>query len=109
MTSLTRADWEQRANDLKIEGRAFVHGEFRPALSGQTTISVLIVLLLAFTLMACKKEEIAATAPSEQTASATAVEQEQAPAEEKVAGEEKAPAEEKAEEEKAPAVSAEQK
>jgi 4-guanidinobutyraldehyde dehydrogenase/NAD-dependent aldehyde dehydrogenase len=36
MTSLTRADWEQRANDLKIEGRAFVHGEFRPALSGQT-------------------------------------------------------------------------
>jgi hypothetical protein len=75
----------------------------------KSTISVLIVLLLAFTLMACKKEEIAATAPSEQTASATAVEQEQAPAEEKEAGEEKAPAEEKAEEEKAPAVSAEQK
>ncbi|MVW73878.1 aldehyde dehydrogenase [Pseudomonas xionganensis] len=36
MTSLTRADWEQRANNLKIEGRAFIHGEFRPAVSGET-------------------------------------------------------------------------
>ena len=36
MTSLTRADWEQRANNLKIEGRAFVHGEYRAAVSGAT-------------------------------------------------------------------------
>ena len=36
MTSLTRADWEQRANNLKIEGRAFVHGEYRAAVSGGT-------------------------------------------------------------------------
>ncbi|MFP6851149.1 MAG: aldehyde dehydrogenase [Pseudomonas sp.] len=36
MTSLTRADWEQRAKNLKIEGHAFVHGEYRPALSGAT-------------------------------------------------------------------------
>jgi 4-guanidinobutyraldehyde dehydrogenase/NAD-dependent aldehyde dehydrogenase len=36
MTSLTRADWEQRANNLKIEGRAFVHGEYRDAVSGAT-------------------------------------------------------------------------
>jgi 4-guanidinobutyraldehyde dehydrogenase/NAD-dependent aldehyde dehydrogenase len=36
MTSLTRADWEQRAKDLKIEGRAFVHGEYRDAVSGAT-------------------------------------------------------------------------
>ena len=36
MTSLTRADWEQRAKDLKIEGRAFIHGEYRAAVSGDT-------------------------------------------------------------------------
>jgi 4-guanidinobutyraldehyde dehydrogenase/NAD-dependent aldehyde dehydrogenase len=36
MTSLTRADWEQRAKNLKIEGRAFVHGEYRAAVSGAT-------------------------------------------------------------------------
>ncbi|WXL28059.1 aldehyde dehydrogenase [Ectopseudomonas mendocina] len=36
MTSLTRADWEQRAKDLKIEGRAFIHGEYRDAVSGDT-------------------------------------------------------------------------
>ena len=36
MTSLTRADWEQRAKNLKIEGRAFVHGEYRAAVSGDT-------------------------------------------------------------------------
>ena len=36
MTSLTRADWEQRAKTLKIEGRAFVHGEYRTAASGAT-------------------------------------------------------------------------
>ncbi|MNQ59111.1 Aldehyde dehydrogenase PuuC [compost metagenome] len=36
MTSLTRADWEQRAKTLKIEGRAFIHGEYRAAVSGAT-------------------------------------------------------------------------
>ena len=36
MTSLTRADWEQRAKTLKIEGRAFIHGEYRAAQSGAT-------------------------------------------------------------------------
>ncbi|WP_372873800.1 aldehyde dehydrogenase [Pseudomonas sp.] len=36
MTNLTRADWEQRANTLKIEGRAFIHGEYRAAVSGAT-------------------------------------------------------------------------
>ncbi|HWV08491.1 MAG TPA: aldehyde dehydrogenase [Pseudomonas sp.] len=36
MTSLTRADWEQRGKNLKIEGRAFVHGAYRPAASGAT-------------------------------------------------------------------------
>ncbi|SDH71367.1 gamma-glutamyl-gamma-aminobutyraldehyde dehydrogenase [Pseudomonas benzenivorans] len=36
MTSLTRADWEQRAKTLTIEGRAFIHGEYRAAKSGAT-------------------------------------------------------------------------
>ncbi|WP_437880072.1 aldehyde dehydrogenase [Pseudomonas sp. LRF_L74] len=36
MTALTRSDWEQRAKDLKIEGRAFVQGEYRNAVSGAT-------------------------------------------------------------------------
>ncbi|OEC36907.1 4-guanidinobutyraldehyde dehydrogenase / NAD-dependent aldehyde dehydrogenase [Pseudomonas cuatrocienegasensis] len=36
MTTLTRADWEQRAQQLNIEGRAFIHGEYRPAVSGAT-------------------------------------------------------------------------
>ena len=36
MTSLTRADWEQRANNLKIEGSAFIHGEYCAAVSGAT-------------------------------------------------------------------------
>ncbi|WP_236429434.1 hypothetical protein, partial [Pseudomonas syringae] len=27
MTTLTRTDWEQRALNLKIEGRAFIQGE----------------------------------------------------------------------------------
>ena len=36
MTSLTRADWEQRAKTLTIETRAFVHGEYRSAESGAT-------------------------------------------------------------------------
>ncbi|UTW09785.1 aldehyde dehydrogenase [Pseudomonas benzenivorans] len=36
MTSLTRADWEQRAQNLKIEGRAFIHGEYCAAASGAT-------------------------------------------------------------------------
>src|SRR5690606_14636912 len=36
MTTLTRADWEQRARDLRIEGRAFIHGEYTAAASGET-------------------------------------------------------------------------
>jgi len=36
MTSLTRADWEQRAKTLTIETRAFVQGEYRAAESGAT-------------------------------------------------------------------------
>ena len=31
MTTLTRADWEQRAQQLKIEGRAFINGEYTAA------------------------------------------------------------------------------
>ncbi|RMR16143.1 Aldehyde dehydrogenase protein [Pseudomonas amygdali pv. ulmi] len=36
MTTLTRADWEQRAQHLKIEGRAFIQGEYTAASSGET-------------------------------------------------------------------------
>ncbi|QFT20178.1 Aldehyde dehydrogenase PuuC [Pseudomonas sp. THAF187a] len=36
MTSLTRADWEQRAQNLTIETRAFVQGEYLDAESGAT-------------------------------------------------------------------------
>ncbi|WP_312934432.1 aldehyde dehydrogenase [Pseudomonas sp.] len=36
MTTLTRADWEQRAQQLKIEGRAFINGEYTAASSGET-------------------------------------------------------------------------
>ncbi|MGH8354336.1 MAG: aldehyde dehydrogenase [Pseudomonas sp.] len=36
MTTLTRADWEQRALSLSIEGRAFIHGEYCTAASGAT-------------------------------------------------------------------------
>ncbi|WP_220811276.1 aldehyde dehydrogenase [Pseudomonas paralcaligenes] len=36
MTTLTRADWEQRAKNLKIEGRAFVQGEYTDAVAGAT-------------------------------------------------------------------------
>ena len=36
MTTLTRADWEQRAQQLKIEGRAFINGEYTAAASGET-------------------------------------------------------------------------
>ena len=36
MTTLTRADWEQRARDLKIEGRAYINGEYTDAVSGET-------------------------------------------------------------------------
>ena len=36
MTTLTRADWEQRAKNLQIEGRALIRGEHRDAVSGQT-------------------------------------------------------------------------
>ncbi len=36
MTTLTLADWEQRARDLKIEGRAFIQGQYTDAASGAT-------------------------------------------------------------------------
>ncbi|MGN2410727.1 aldehyde dehydrogenase [Pseudomonas syringae] len=36
MTTLTRTDWEQRARNLKIEGRAFIQGEYTAAASGET-------------------------------------------------------------------------
>lgn len=36
MTTLTRADWEQRAQNLKIEGRAFIQGKYTAAASGET-------------------------------------------------------------------------
>ncbi|WP_137819043.1 aldehyde dehydrogenase [Pseudomonas sp. 2FG] len=36
MTTLTRADWEQRAQALVIEGRAFIHGEYTAAVSAAT-------------------------------------------------------------------------
>jgi len=36
MTTLTRAGWEQRAQSLVIEGRAFIHGEYTAAVSGAT-------------------------------------------------------------------------
>ena len=36
MTTLTRADWEQRARDLKIEGRAYINGEYTAAVSSET-------------------------------------------------------------------------
>ncbi len=36
MTTLTRAEWEQRAQQLKIEGRAFINGQYSAARSGET-------------------------------------------------------------------------
>ena len=36
MTTLTRADWEQRALQLKIEGRAYINGEYTAAVSNET-------------------------------------------------------------------------
>jgi len=36
MSTLTHQDWEQRASALKIEGRAFIDGEYTNALSGAT-------------------------------------------------------------------------
>mgnify|MGYP001952031272 CR=1 FL=1 len=36
MTTLTRADWEQRARDLKIEGRAYINGEYTASASSDT-------------------------------------------------------------------------
>ena len=36
MTTLTRADWEQRAQQLKIEGRAYINGEYTAAVSNET-------------------------------------------------------------------------
>ena len=32
----TRADWEQKAKDLKIEGRAFIHGAYTAAVAAET-------------------------------------------------------------------------
>ena len=32
----TRSDWEQRFQSLTIEGRAFIDGQYCPALSGDT-------------------------------------------------------------------------
>ncbi len=40
MTSLTRADWEQRAKTLNIEGRAFIRGEYCAAVSGATFVCI---------------------------------------------------------------------
>ncbi len=34
MTTLTLADWQQRARDLRIEGRAFIQGEYLDAAGG---------------------------------------------------------------------------
>ncbi len=36
MTRLTLADWQQRARDLQIEGRAFIQGEYTGAAAGAT-------------------------------------------------------------------------
>jgi len=36
MTNLTRTDWESRAKSLKIEGRAFINGEYTPAFNSET-------------------------------------------------------------------------
>jgi 4-guanidinobutyraldehyde dehydrogenase/NAD-dependent aldehyde dehydrogenase len=36
MTTLTCAGWEQRAQSLVIEGRAFIHGQYTAAVSGAT-------------------------------------------------------------------------
>ena len=35
MTTLTLADWQQRARDLHIEGRAFIQGRYTPAAKGE--------------------------------------------------------------------------
>ncbi len=34
MTALTFADWQQRARDLHIEGRAFIQGEYSASAAG---------------------------------------------------------------------------
>jgi 4-guanidinobutyraldehyde dehydrogenase/NAD-dependent aldehyde dehydrogenase len=36
MADLTLADWQQRAQGLKVEGRAFINGQYTPAVSGAT-------------------------------------------------------------------------
>lgn len=36
MSNLTLADWQQRADALKIEGRAFINGQYTAAVSGAT-------------------------------------------------------------------------
>ncbi|MCR8921204.1 aldehyde dehydrogenase [Dasania sp. GY-MA-18] len=40
MSDLTLADWQQRAAELSIEGRAFINGEYVNALSGKTTADI---------------------------------------------------------------------
>ncbi|MBF7142342.1 MULTISPECIES: aldehyde dehydrogenase [Pseudomonas] len=36
MSDLTLADWQQRAQGLNVEGRAFINGQYTPAASGAT-------------------------------------------------------------------------
>jgi len=36
MTELTFADWQARASEIEIEGRAFINGQYTDALSGET-------------------------------------------------------------------------
>lgn len=36
MSTLTLADWQQRADALKVEGRAFINGQYTDAVSGAT-------------------------------------------------------------------------
>src|SRR5262245_16326426 len=40
MAKLTLADWQQRAANLKIEGRAFIDGQYVNAISGKTTTDI---------------------------------------------------------------------
>ena len=40
MTTMTRQDWEQRYQSLRIEGRAFIDGSYRDAVGGATFDSI---------------------------------------------------------------------
>ena len=40
MLDKTRQDWATRAGEIEIEGRAFVNGMYRDALSGETRATV---------------------------------------------------------------------